>query len=211
MSFDNMTVALQTSVLRDVMITVPAEESKVQRFVRLFTRKDAPTIQREVIREVDAFRTMDFDGSHDAETVRDLLERMTDNGWEVVSVVVDENNTSSELVVNGAPLGEHVGQLLVAIDEDPYYVAGFVAAIREYGFGFSDDLNTWMQDNYRGEFDSPADYAEHTYDECYAADSEGMPSWVVTDWEASARQLGYDDDYVTHPESYSTHVFYRHG
>jgi|SRR5882757_3581553 len=211
--FDNMAVALQTTVMRDVMITVPVKETKVQKFVRLFTRNDAPTTQIEVTREVDAFRELDFDGSHDAETVRNVLGKMTDNGWEVVSVVLDENYTSTELVTasNGAPLGEHVGQLLVALDEDPYYAAGFVAAIHEYGFGFSDDLNTWMQDNYRGEFDSPAAYAEHMYDECYAPDASGMPDWVVTDWEASAEQLGYDDDYVTHPESYSTHVFYRHG
>lgn len=211
--FDSMTVALQTPVLRDVLITVPVKETTVQKFVRLFTRKDAPTVQLSVIREVDAFRELEFDGSEDAERVRDVLGKMTSNGWEVVSVVVDENYTSTELVTasNGSPSGEHVGQLLVAFDEDPYYVAGFVAAIHEYGFGFSDDLNTWMQDNYRGEFDSPAAYAENLYDDCYASGVEGMPSWVHVDWDASAQELSYDDDYVTHPESYSTHVFYRHG
>lgn len=215
-SFDSMMVVLESNTPEyyTESVTVPVIETFWQRTARVFTRKAAPTYTYDALRSRPWFHTVELDESHDAETARDMLERLTDRyGYEIVSVVVDENGTSTELVTasNGNPSGAHVGQLFVAIDEDPYYVGGFVAAIHEYGFGFSDDLNTWMSDNYRGEFDSPAAYAENVYDECYAHDASGMPDWVVTDWEASAEQLGYDDDYVTHPESYSTHVFYRHG
>ena len=96
------------------------------------------------------------------------------------------------------------------MDEDPYYVAGYVALTHEHGFGFADDLVEWMADHYQGEHDSPAAYAEHLYDECYAHDSKGMPDWVETDWDASADNLSVDVDYVEHPGSYSTHVFWKH-
>jgi hypothetical protein len=210
--FDYMTVALQTPVLRDVMITVPVKETTLQRFVRLFTGKAAPTAQQSVIREVDAFRELEFDGGHDAETVRDVLDKMTDNGWEVVSVVVSENYTSTELVTssNGTPTGGEVGQLLVAMNEDPYYAAGFVAAIHENGFGFASDLNEWMQDHYQGEYASAADYAENFFNDVHSHDVTGMPDWVSVDWEDSADNLKYDVEFIEHPESGMTHVFWRH-
>lgn len=211
---DSMTVVIETATPEyyTESVTVPVIETGWQRFARLFTRKSAPTYTYDAMRSRPWFHTVELDDTSDAESARDMLERLTDKGHEIVSVVVDENGTSTELVsgINSNPNGAHVGQLLIAMQEDPYYAGGFVAAIHEYGFGFADDLNEWMSDNYRGEFDSPADYAEHTYDELYAHDVTGMPSWVAVDWEASARELGYDDDYVTHPESYSTHVFYRH-
>jgi hypothetical protein len=208
--FDAMLVALQTPVLRDVLITVPVKETKVQRFVRLFTRKDAPTTQQSVIREVDAFRELAFDDSHDAETVRNVLGKMTSNGWEIVSVVVGENYTSTELVVNGSPTGSEVGPLLVAFDEDPYYVASLVAVTHEKGFGFSDDLSDWMQDHYQGEYEDAASYAENFYGDVYAQSVEGMPDWVSVDWKDSADNLKYDVEYIEHPESHKTHVFWQH-
>ncbi len=215
MGFDGMTVVIETASPKIVTetVTYDVKETAVQRFVRLFTRKAAPTATYDVARHIPWFHTVELDDTSDAESARDMLERLTDKGHEIVSVVVDENGTSTELVsgINSAPNGAHVGQLLVAMQEEGWYAGGFVAAIHEYGFGFADDLNEWMSDNYRGEFDSPADYAEHTFDELYAHDVTGMPTWVTVDWEDSARELGYDDDYVTHPESYSTHVFYRHG
>lgn len=215
MGFDGMTVVIETAtpeyVKREVTTKLP--ETFVQRAARFFTRKAAPTETHTVTDAHPWFHTMQFDSTTDAESARDMLERLTDAGHEIVSVVVDADCTSTELVagINSAPQGEHVGQLLVAFDEDTYRTDGLVAAVHEYGFGFADDLNEWMDDNYRGEFDSPAAYAENVYDELYAHDVSGMPSWVCVDWEASADELGYDDDYVTHPETYSTHVFYRHG
>lgn len=215
MGFDGMTVVIETATPEIVVETVTynVKETAFERFARLFTRKAAPTATYDVTRHVPWFHTIELDSSTDAESARDMLERLTDKGHEIVSVVVDENGTSTELVSgsNSNPNGAHVGQLLIAMQEEDWYAGGFVAAVHEYGFGFADDLNEWMSDNYRGEFDSPADYAEHTFDELYAHDVTGMPTWVTVDWEDSARELGYDDDYVTHPESYSTHVFYRHG
>lgn len=209
MSFDGMTVALQTSVLRDVMITVPVKETKVQRFVRLFTRKDAPTTRQNVIREVDAFRTLDFDDSHDAEVVRPLLERMTENGWEIVSVVVDADNLSYELVsgYNSSPSGDHVGTLLVALtDTNEHRQTGLIAAVSEYGFD-TDLTSEWMDDHYNGEWESPAAYAENLVEDCYSVD---IPDFVSIDWDDTADTLAQDYDYVTDAESYTTHVFNRY-
>ncbi len=215
MGFDGMTVVIETATPETYTesVTLSLPETFWGRMARVITRKPAPTEVKDVQRSRPWFHTMDFDSTTDAESARDMLERLTDKGHEIVSVVVESDHTSTELVsgINSAPNGEHVGQLLVAFDEDTYRTDGLVAAIHEYGFGFADDLNEWMDDNYRGEFDSPAAYAENVYDELYAHDVSGMPSWVCVDWEASADELGYDDDYVTHPETYSTHVFYRHG
>lgn len=209
MTFNLMTVALQTTVLRDVVETVNVKESKVQRFMRLFTRKDAPTTQVSVIREVDAFRTLDFDESHDAEKVRPILDKMTDNGWEIVSIVVEANGMSYEMVdgFNSSPTGDHVGTLLVALtDNHEYRQTGLIAAVKEYGFG-TDLTSEWMDDHYHGEWDSPAAYAENLVEDCYTCD---IPSFVSIDWEDTANELGYDYDYVTDAENYNTHVFSRH-
>ena len=209
MGVDGMTVALQTSALRDVMITVPAPETKIQRFARLFTRKSAPTVQRSVIREVDVFRTLEFDDSHDAETVRPMLERMTDNGWEIVSVVTDVDGLSYEMVdgFNSSPSGDNVGTLLVALT-DPHECryTGLIAAVKEYGFD-TDLTSEWMDDHYSGEWDSRAEWAENLVTDCYTLD---IPSFVSVDWDDTADELGYDYDYVTDAENYNTHVFSRH-
>lgn len=209
MTFDLMTVALQTTVLRDVVETVNVKESKVQRFVRLFTRKDAPTTQVSVIREVDAFRTLDFDDSHDAETVRPMLEKMTDNGWEIVSTVVKADGMSYEMVdgFNSSPTGDSVGTLLVALtDGNEYRHTGLIAAVKEYGFD-TDLTSEWMDDHYHGEWNSPEEYAENLVEDCY---NVKIPDFVSIDWEYTARDLGYDYDYVTDAENYNTHVFSRH-
>lgn len=209
MGFDMMTVALQTSVMRDVVETREVKETKLQRFVRLFTRKDVPTTQVEVTREVDAFRTLEFDDSHNAETVRPMLERMTENGWEIVSVVVEADGLSYEMVdgYNSSPSGDHVGTLLVALtDTHEMRQIGLIAAVKEYGFG-TDLTSEWMDDHYHGEWDSPAAYAENLVEDCYSLD---IPAFVSIDWDDTADELGYDYDYVTDAENYSTHVFSRH-
>lgn len=209
MTFDGMTVALQSSALREVMITEEVKETKLQRFARLFTRKDVPTVERSVIREVDVFRTLDFDDSHDAETVRPLLERMTDNGWEVVSVVTEVEGYTYELVdgFNSSPSGDNVGTLLVALtDPQEYRHAGLIAAVKEYGFD-TDLTSEWMDDHYHGSWDSPAEYAENLVSDCY--DME-LPDFVSVDWDDTADTLGQDYDYVTDAETYSTHVFSRY-
>lgn len=209
MGFDGMTVALSTNVLRDVMITEAAKETRTQRFVRLFTRKSAPMVQRSVIREVEVFRTLDFDDSHDAETVRPMLERMTDNGWEIVSVVTDVDGLSYESVngFNSAPTGDEVGTLLVALtDPHEYRHTGLIAAVAEYGFG-TDLTSEWMDDHYSGEWDSRAEWAENFVTDCYTLE---IPSFVSVDWDDTADELGYDYDYVTDAENYNTHVFSKH-
>lgn len=209
MSFEMMTVALQTTVMRDVVVTVPVKETKLQRFARLFTRKDAPTTQVEVTREIDAFRTLDFDDTHDAETVRPLLGRMTDNGWEIVSVVVDAEGWSYEMVdgFNSSPSGDNVGTLLVALtDPQEYRQTGLIAAVKEYGFD-TDLTSEWMDDHYHGSWDSAAEYAENLVTDCYSLD---IPDFVSIDWDDTADTLGQDYDYVTDAETYSVHVFSRY-
>lgn len=209
MSFEMLSVALQSSALREVMITETVQETKLQRFVRLFTRKDVPTVDRSVIREVDVFRTLEFDDTHDAETVRPLLERMTDNGWEIVSVVADVEGYSYEMVngYNSSPSGDEVGTLLVALtDPQEYRQKGLIAAVGEYGFG-TDVTSEWMDDHYHGEWDSAADYAENLVSDCYDMQ---LPDFVSVDWEDTADTLSQDYDYVTDAESYGVHVFSRY-
>lgn len=209
MGFDLMTVVLQSSALREVVETRTVKETKLQRFVRLFTRKDVPTTQVSVIREVDIFRTVEFDDSHDAETVRPLLDRMTDNDWEIVSVVADVDGMSYELVngYNSAPTGDQVGTLLVALtDPHEYRHTGLIAAVGEYGFD-TDLTSEWMDDRYHGDWDSPAEYVENLVSDCYTCD---IPDFVSIDWEDTADTLGQDYDYVTDAETYKTHVFSRY-
>lgn len=209
MSFDGMTVVFQANVMRDVMVEVPVKETTLQRFARWFKGGEMPTTQVEVTREVNAFRELFFDDSLDAEDVRPLLERMTSNDWEIVSVIVDADNLSYEMVdgFNSSPSGDHVGTLLVALtDKHEFRQTGLIAAVKEYGFD-TDLTSEWMDDHYSGEWDSPAAYAENLVEDCY--DME-LPDFVSVDWDDTADTLGQDYDYVTDSETYGTHVFNRH-
>lgn len=213
--FQSMTVVFeaQTPEYYTESVTVPVIETFRQRVGRFFTRKDAPTYTYDSFRSRPFFHTLEVTDTDEAERFRDLFEILTDKrGYEIVSVVVEEKHTMTELVTgsSGNPSGAHVGQLLVAFDEEPYNVGGFVAATHEYGFGFADDLNEWMSDHYQGEHDSPAAYAENFYDDVEAHNVSGMPDWVEVDWAESADNLKYDVDYVEHPETLMTHVFWRH-
>lgn len=72
-------------------------------------------------------------------------------------------------------------------------------AIFAYNGGWSlvpEDLGHLIaqeEEAFFGEFDSEADFAEHVGTEIDVFDQEGMPSWIVIDWQASYdRNLRHD-------------------
>lgn len=211
MGFDFMSVTLESPSPRVITETVTynVKESVTARVARFFTRKDAPTATYEVARHVPWFHTVEVDDTCESEDVRALLAKLTDRyGYEIVSVVADVDSTSYEMVngYNSAPTGDEVGTFLVALMDEPYRAAGVVNAVREYGFG-SDLTDTWMDDHYNGEWESPAAYAENLVEDCYTMK---IPDFVSIDWDDTADTLGQDYDYVTDPETGMVHVYWKH-
>lgn len=210
MGFDGMTVTLQDSnpEYYTESITIPAPETRVQRFVRLFTRKSAPTEVKDVTRTREHFHTVEVDDTHDAETVRTLLDKLTDRyAFEIVSALVDVDGTTYEMVdgMNTSPTGDALGTFLVALVDDPYRASGVVNAAKEYGIE-NDMTSEWFDDHYHGEWDSAEEYTENLVEDCYTTD---IPDFVEIDWTETADNLRYDYDFVTDPETYKTHVFSR--
>lgn len=224
MGFDNMTVTLQSPRVdyvseyapRYVEETVTVPETRVQRFVRLFTRKDVPTVQEthEIPSwdrvPVHHFHTVEFDDSHDAEDVRKILDRLTDRyDYEIVSAVVDVDYSTYETVndFNSAPTGDQVGTLLVALtDAQEYRHTGLIAAVGEYGYD-TDLTSEWMDDHYNGSWNSAAEYVENLVEDCYDIK---IPDFVSIDWDDTADNLTTDYDFVDDAENGMVHVFNRY-
>lgn len=223
MGFDGMTITLQSPRVdyvseyapRYVEETVTVPETRVQRFVRLFTGKDAPTTQET--HEVPAwnrvpvhhFHTMDVDESHDPEDVRTLLDKLTDRyGFEIVSALTEVDSVTYEMVdgMNSTVSGDILGTFLVALVDDPYRAAGVVNAAKEYGMD-SDMTAEWFDDHYHGEHSSAADYVESLVEDGYTTD---IPDFVEIDWDATADNLSQDYDFVDDPETGAVHVFSRY-
>jgi hypothetical protein len=61
--------------------------------------------------------------------------------------------------------------------------------VLEAGIDCDIDLDS-IADAYQGKYNSDADFASNLYDECYGNQLE--PSWLIIDWEASAREIMYD-------------------
>lgn len=222
MGFEGMTVTLQSPRVSFVSEyaptfveeTVLAPETSVQRFVRLFTRKDAPV--QQITHEIPAwnrvpvhhFHTIEIDDSRDSEDVRTVLGKLTDRyDCEIVSVIAEVNSVVYEMVnnFNSSPSGDAVGTFLVALVDDEYRASGIVAAVNEYGFD-TDLTAGWMDDHYHGEWNSAADYVENLVEDCFDVK---VPDFVSIDWDDSADNLKYDYDFVEDTETYAIHVFNR--
>lgn len=112
---------------------------------------------------------------------------------------------------NQCPTGEELANFVHLMVEGDYASRtpdAYAAAVSEYGWDTYHLSDEWFQDNYHGQWDSPAAYAENLADDTGAVNTDNA-DWVVIDWDASAEQLSYDYDFVTF--NFDSHVFYRHG
>lgn len=169
-----------------------------------------------VSKEFPSLYTITVDEDTDAD---DFGERITSalnpdgNNHSIVSLLWETSFRPVDLYEGeySAPNAEELAnfvRLMVEGDYASHTPDAYAAAVSEYGWDTGHMSDDWFQDNYHGQWDSPAAYAENLADDTGAVDTDNA-DWVVIDWDASADQLSYDYDFVTF--NFDSHVFYRHG
>lgn len=216
MSEFSLTLTLDTGLTYSELIERPEERplthSWLKRTVAKLRGQELPaTFTVPVLVSVDMphLYTMELSEETDVyefeERITTALDRLDHS---IVSMVWDLTFRNVDLLQEtySPPTCEELINFVTCIVDGDTDANAFAAAVTEYGWDTGHLSEDWMEDNYRGVFESPAAYAENLAADVCEIDT---PDWVVIDWDASAEQLGYDDDYVTF--DYMTHVFYRHG
>lgn len=72
-----------------------------------------------------------------------------------------------------------------------------------------DDARRYMEEGYRGAYDSLEDYAAELIEECYGDVLKGLPDFIRynIDWEGIARDMDLNGDVITFRHDHKTHVF----
>ena len=75
-----------------------------------------------------------------------------------------------------------------------------------------DDARRYMEEGYRGAWDSLEDYATELTEECYGDVLKGLPDFIRyhIDWEGIARDMELSGDVITFEIDGKTHVFDAH-
>ena len=85
------------------------------------------------------------------------------------------------------------------------------AALASYFGGTSgiDDARRYMEEGYRGEYDSLEDYAQEVTEDCFGDALKGLPDFIRyhIDWEGIARDMELGGDVITFEIDGKTHVF----
>jgi len=88
------------------------------------------------------------------------------------------------------------------------------AALASYFGGTDgiDDARRYMEEGYRGEWDSLEDYAAELAEDCYGDVLKALPDFIRynIDWEAIARDMDLNGDVITFELDGKTHVFDAH-
>lgn len=166
--------------------------------------------------EMPSLYTIHVDEDTDADEFEERIMSALDpkgNNHSIVSLLweTDFSRDVELYAPNQCPTGEELAnfvRLMVEGDYASHTPDAYAAAVSEYGWDMGHMSDEWFQDNYRGQWESPEEYAENFAEDVCGLPSD-LPSWIVIDWDASADQLAYDEDFVTF--NYETHVFYRHG
>lgn len=88
------------------------------------------------------------------------------------------------------------------------------ASLVEYLGGTSsiDEARRYMEEGYRGAFDSLADYAQELVEECYSDVLKGLPTFIRLniDYQAIGKDMDLGGDVFTFEHDGKTHVFDAH-
>ena len=114
---------------------------------------------------------------------------------------------------------ENFGSYSLSESEDIDKVAEMACLIGEHGPLFAelvahfagdlDDAKRWMQDGYRGEWESLTHYAESLVDDCYSDVLKGLPDFIRyrIDFEGIGRDMELGGDIFTIELDHKLHVF----
>lgn len=75
-----------------------------------------------------------------------------------------------------------------------------------------DDARRYMEEGYRGEWDSLTDYAQELVEDCYSDVLKGLPDFIKyhIDYEGIARDMELSGDVITFAHGGKVHIFDAH-
>ena len=119
---------------------------------------------------------------------------------------------------------ENFGSLQLSEYEDLAKVAEVAFLMTEHGLMFAslvahfggasnvDEARRYMEEGYRGTFDSLPDYAQETVEDCFGSELKKLPEFIRyhIDWEGIAHDMELSGDVFTIEEDGQVHVFDGH-
>jgi antirestriction protein len=153
-----------------------------------------------------------IDADQGADAIRDEIAQMLAESEEPIAEewAIHDYEGFGELGLSEYEDIDKVAELAFLIKEH----GPLFAALASYFGGTSgiDDARRYMEEGYRGAYDSLEDYAQELTEECYGDVLKGLPDFIRynIDWEGIARDMDLNGDVITFRHDHKTHVFDAH-
>lgn len=161
-------------------------------------------IDRRVI-----FRDVEFDDTHDATQVDNIIKGMERSGWEIHSALI---NTDSDSHYIGAKDHATVSAVFDALFESPDNAGRIIAYGELFGWMESNFEMTRYgrkyEDGYYGVYDSEEDFAQEFVENDEEMSSLLTHPYIFIDWETTARNLM--DDFADYEYAGEIYIFANH-
>lgn len=151
-----------------------------------------------------------IDADQPVEAIREQIAKMLAESKEPIAeewAIHDYENFAGLSVAEYEDLG-YVAEVAFLIGE---HGAVFAGLVDHFGGGASglEDAKRWMEEGYRGAFDSLTDYAEELIEDCYGDALKGLPDFLRyhIDWEGIAHDMELNGDVFTIEHGRKVHVF----
>lgn len=152
------------------------------------------------------------DADQPAEAIREAINGMLAQSKEPGAeewAIHDYENFGSLSVSEWADL-EKLAEVAFLITQHGPVFAGLLEHLG--GFSAVDEARRCMEDAYRGAFDSLADYAQESLEDCFSSELEKVPQFIRyhIDWEGVATDLEINGDVFAVTVNHQVHVFDGH-
>lgn len=155
------------------------------------------------------FRDVEFDDTHDATQVDNIIRGMERSGWEIHSALINTENDSEYIDNKDAGTVSAVFDALFESPED----AGKIIAYGEL-FGWTEnnfERNRYgrkYEDGFYGVYDSAKDFAQEFFENDEELSSVLTNPYLSIDWEDTADNLM--NDFASYEFGYELYIFANH-
>jgi antirestriction protein len=153
-----------------------------------------------------------IDADQPAETIREQIAVMLAESKEPIAeewAIHDHENFGGLSLSEFEDIDRIAEVALLITEHGPVFASllGYLGGTSSVG-----EARRYMEEGYRGAFDSLADYAQELVEECYSDVLKGLPDFIQyhIDYEGIARDMDLNGDVFSFECGGKTHVFEAH-
>lgn len=153
-----------------------------------------------------------IDADQPADAIRDEIAKMLSESKEPIAeewAIHDYDNFAGLGLSEYEDIDKVAEVAFLITEHGPLF-----ASLASYFGGTSgiDDARRYMEEGYRGEFDSLADYAQELTEECYSDVLKNLPDFIKyhIDYDGIANDMDLNGDVITFEHDGKVHVFDAH-